>query len=387
MVNYLSFLENPQINFKKTFEVMRDFRMGGLNPFIYDEFIDTINELPNIRMRGPFAYAIFDKFNLIDITPHQLEIIQKEVIKRGIRKSKICWHPEASKSTCKTDKFGEIIVSAAHSIQNNGILSEISENGIVVSYISKNGKLIGNEIQKNFASTFLGFCNIHDSIFYPIETVSYLNTAEQNFLFAYRGFVIACHKKREVSISKNFGDQWEIDIIENKKIFDKAIRHKDYFAIESEVFELSQFYPMAVSSSFYLDFDFEGNPIPHSDDRMENIFVTLLPKKKENKTYFIISYFKEDKLLYENLVKQLRQRNNLKSDITMIIAAHTNNIFFNPIYYKTFIEEIQDDILKLIFETQFDHGIIDGKNNIKHQFSYTPTNYLRNQYKINLFGY
>lgn len=71
----------------------------------------------------------------------------------------------------------------------------------------------------------------------------------------------------------------------------------------------------------------------------------------------------------------------------MIIAAHTNNIFFNPIYYKTFIEEIQDGILKLIFETQFDHGIINGNNQIKHQFPYTPSNYLRKQYKINLFGY
>lgn len=387
MVNYLSFLENPQINFKKTFEVMRDFRMGGLNPSMYDEFLSTISKLPNIRLRGPFAYAIFDKFNLIDITPEQLDIIQKEVMKRGIRKSKICWHPEANKFTCKTDQFGEIIVSAAHSIQNNGILSEISEHGIVVSYISKNGKLVENEIQKNFASTFLGFCNIHDSIFYPIETVSYLKSVEQNFLFAYRGFVIACHKKREASISKNFGDQSEIDILENKKIFDEAILNNDYSAIESEVFELLQFYPIAASSSFYLDFDFEGNPIAHSDNRMENIFVTLLPKQKENKTYFIVSYFQRDAFLYKNLIQQLRQRNNLKSDITMLIAAHTNNVFFNPIYYRIFIERIQDDILKLIKQTQYDHGIVDNKDNIKHQFSYTPSSYLNNHYNINLFGY
>ncbi len=387
MVNYLNILENPQINFEKTFEVFRDFRMGGLNPTMYIEFLNTVKELPNIRMRDPSAYDIFDKFDLVDITPDNFAAIQKEVMKRGIRVSKICWHPDASPFTCKVDEKGEIIVSAAHSIQNNGILSEISEKGIVVAYTFKKGKLMGEEIQKNFASTFLGFCNTHDSIFYPIETLMYSKSLEQNFLFAYRGFVIACHKKREVSIFQNFEDQAEIDIIENKKIFDKAIQLKDYSIIESEVFELPQFYPIAASSSFYLDFDFEGKPIPHSDNRMENIFVTLLPKQKENKTYFILSYFKHDKLLYKNLGEQLQQRDNLKSDITMIIAAHTNNIFFNPVYYKTFIEEIQDTIKKIIFQTQMDHGVVDSKNNIKHQFSYTPCNYLTNPDKINIFGY
>jgi hypothetical protein len=387
MVNFLNILENPQIDFERTFEVMRDFRMGGLNPSMYDEFLDTVKKLPNIRMRDNLAYSVFDKFSLIDITEDNFFVIQKEVMKRGIRISKICWHPEASPSTCSTDDNGEIIVSAAHSIQNNGILSEIAEKGIVIAYTLKHGELVGEEVQKNFASTFLGFCNTHDSIFYPIETREYSKSLEQNFLFAYRGFVIACHKKREVSKSHNFGDQAEIDIIENKKIFDDAIRKKDYSVIESEVFELPQFYPMAASSSFYLDFDFEGNAIPHSDERMENIFVTLLPKQKENKTYFILSYFKEDKRLYENIGNQLRKRNNLKSDITMLIVAHTNNIFFNPVYYKTFIEQILEIILKIVFQTQSDHGIIDGNNNINIQFSYTPKNYLTNPDKINIFGY
>lgn len=387
MVNFLNILENPQIDFEKTFEVMRDFRMGGLNPAMYGDFLNTVKGLPNIRMRGAFAYSVFDKFNLTDLTENNFSIIQKEVMKRGIRSSKICWHPDASPSTCCTDDKGEIIVSAAHSIQNNGILSEIAEKGIVITYKLQQGKLVGEEFQKNFTSTFLGFCNTHDSIFYPIETSEYSKSLEQNFLFAYRGFVIACHKKREVSKSHNFGDQAEIDIIENKKIFDNAILLKDYSVIESEVFELPQFYPIASSSSFYLDFDFEGNTIPHSDNRMENIFVTLLPKQKENKTYFILSYFKEDRKLYENLGNQLRMRKNLKSDITMIIAAHTNNIYFNPVYYKTFIEQIQDTILKIIIQTQSDHGIIDGNNNINFQFSYTPNNYLTNPDKINIFGY
>ncbi|SFC72001.1 hypothetical protein SAMN05216297_1023 [Flavobacterium phragmitis] len=387
MVNYLKILENPQINFEKTFEVIRDFQMGGLNSANYHDFMQTAKSLPPIRMRNTATYSVFDKFNLTDISHDKYGAIQKEVIKRGIRASKICWHPDADTSTCNLNENGEIIVTAAHSIQNNGILSEIAENGKVLSYKFDKGKLVSREFQKNSASTFMGFCNNHDSIFRPIENFTYLKSPEQNFLFAYRGFVMVCHKKLELSISKNFGDQSQIDITENKKIFDKAIKQKDYSRVESEVFELPFFYPIAASSSFYLDFDFQGSAISHSDDRMENVFVTLLPKKKENKTYFILSYFKEDRHLYQNLGKQLRSRNNLKSDITMILAAHTDNIFFNPVYYMTFIEKIQDAVAKLIFQTQYDHGIIDFKNNIQHQFSYTPSNYLANPDKINIFGY
>lgn len=387
MVNFLNYLEHPQINYEKFYEVMRDFRKGGLNPTMYYEFTETINNLPKIRMRGPFTYSVFDKFNLTDLSPDDFMVIQKEVIKRGIRASKICWHPEASPSTCKVDEKGKIIVSAAHSIQNNGILREISENDFVMGYAFKKGAIEGGEIQKNTASIFWGFCNIHDSIFNPIETAPYTKTKEQNFLFAYRGFVVACHKKVEASSFMNYGEQSKTDIEENKKLFDVAIQTNNYNAIESEVIELANFYPIAASSAFYLDFDFEGNEILHSADRIENIFVTLIPKIKENKSYFILSYFQEDKHLYGNLGEQLRKRDKLKSDITMLLGAHTENVFFNPIYYKTFIEEHEQILHVLMSETQMDHGVIGPNDEIQHQFSYTPNNYLKNPNNISFFGY
>ena len=53
MVNYFALTENPQINYEKFFEVMRDFRKGGLNPTMYDEFIEMIKNLPQIYLRKP----------------------------------------------------------------------------------------------------------------------------------------------------------------------------------------------------------------------------------------------------------------------------------------------------------------------------------------------
>lgn len=383
MVNFLQQLQNPQINYKMIFEVLRDFRKGGLKPEIYDDFLLTIESLPKLSKRTQSDYKVFEKYELVNISEEDFNTVIKEVIRRGIEKSKFCWHPEANSENCNTDKNGRIIISAAHSIQNNGVLSRIVDDGHVMSYAFDKGDFEGKKLGKNHASIFWGFCNKHDAIFYPIEQHPYTQTLEQNFLFAYRGFVVASHKKIEVSTWINYGEQSENDLKENKKIFDAAIVAKDYSIIETEVFEISGFYPIAVSSSFYLDFDFERNPIPHSEDRMEDIYVTLYPA--DNKTYLLLSYFIQDKHLYGHLGEQLRSRKNLKSDITMLIAAHTENIYFNPTYYKNYIEKYEKLLKIIMHQTQFDHGTVDDNGEVNVNFSFTPNNYLDNPFKINFF--
>jgi len=275
MANYLNQLENPQFNHRAFFEVMRDFRKGGLNPLNFDRFMDTVNNLPPIRTERD--YQAFDVLGLVDVTRDEFPVIMREVTERITEQSKTCWHPLASSATCKIDASGNIISSAAHSIQNNGVLSQIAEDGHVFGYAVEEGEFKTKKFGKNSASIFWGFCNTHDAIFRPIETVPYVQTEEQNFLFAYRGFVVAMHKKIEVSKIVNYGEQSDNDIEENKKLFDQAVLSADYSCIETNVIELPAFYPVATSSCFYLDYDFEGSLIPHSDERMEYIFVTLLP--------------------------------------------------------------------------------------------------------------
>lgn len=386
MTNFLNLTENPQINYEKFFEVMRDFRKGGINPEMYDEFIEIIKKLPPIYIRKSCDYLPLQKFNLVDISIEENSTIIKEVMRRGIERNKFCWHPEADITTCKVDKSGTIIISAAHSIQNNGVLSKIVNDGHVMSYTLDGGGFEGKQYGKKLASTFWGFCNTHDAIFSPIETGSYNQTEEENFLYAYRGFVVASHKKIEVSSWINYGEQSQNDIIENRKIFDEAIIKKDYSIINTEIFELPLFYPIAVSSSFYLDFDFEGNAIEHSDERMEDIFITLFPTDN-NKTYFLLSYFKCDEHLYKNLGKQLRTRNKLKSDITMLIAAHAENVYFNPLYYKTFIEKHQENLREILHQAQMDFGNVGENDEINIKYSLTPDDYLKNPLGINFFGY
>lgn len=386
MPNYFIWLQNPQFNFEKLFEVMRDFRKGGINPTNYDSFISQVKKLPPINSRKAIDYFALDKmFNLVDISADDFQAIINEVTRRGIENSKFCWHPLASINTCNLDKSGKIIISAAHSIQNNGILSRIVENGHVKSYNFEKGELVDERLGRNHASIFWGFCNTHDSIFKPIEIEPYKGSDEQHFLFAYRGFVVSSHKKIEVSSWINFGDQSKFDIDRNKQIFDNAILNMNYSCIKTEVIQLPAFYPIAVSSAFYLEFDFEGNEIVHSDSRMEDIFITLFPH--ENKTFFLLSYFVQDILLYGNLFTQLKKRNNLRSDISMLIAAHVENVYFHPQYYDTFIRQHEDKFANLFMQSQMDFAQLDENNEIINERSLTPNNYLNNEYSINFFGY
>ena len=235
MVNFLNQLENPQFNHKAFFEVMRDFRKGGLNPTNFNDFMQIIDKLPPINKRTKADYAEFDKLGLIDVTQTDFPPIMREVIKRSIALSKKCWHPLASPTTCKVDASGNIIISAAHSIQNNGVLSQVAEDSHVVTYAVDVGEFTAKKLSKNVASIFWGFCNTHDAIFNPIETIPYTKTDEQNFLFAYRGFVVASHKKIEVGNFMDFGTQADNDTIETKKIFDDAIITNDYSCIETVV--------------------------------------------------------------------------------------------------------------------------------------------------------
>lgn len=384
MVNFLKLAEHPQIDHEVYFAVMRDYRKGGLTPTMFDEFINLVRSLPPAIHRIEKDYEVFSKFNLVDISEAEFPLIAEELQRRNLNKSKKCWHPLASTNTCKTNENGEIIISAAHSLQNNGILSKIATDGEVTTYSRVNPRLAGKKQGKKISSTFWGFCNTHDAIFYPIETSPYSGNAEQHFLFAYRGFIVAVHKKIEALNSNNFGDQAINDIIENKKIFDRAIQSSDFGVISTHVIDLPVFYPIAATSAFYLDFDYFGREIIHSEERMENIFITLIPDGQKSK--FMISYFTQDVGLYGALADQIRDRGKWRSDLSVLLG-HTENIYFQPLYFESIILPQAQAIKDFMFATQTDYGLFDENDQAIDLISMTPKHIMDNPYELNFFAY
>ncbi|MGB5686181.1 MAG: hypothetical protein WBM35_10225, partial [Candidatus Electrothrix sp.] len=141
MANYIKLIKHPQINHELFFEILSNFRKGGLNPDIWNDFITVVKK--NERNEG--GEELFQQFNLVDISQDDFTAAYRELRKRSIEKNKKCWHPEASNTTCDIDSRGRIIVSAAHSIQNNGVLSQIAENGHVITIDFKEGLLTGSK--------------------------------------------------------------------------------------------------------------------------------------------------------------------------------------------------------------------------------------------------
>ncbi|WP_335903833.1 SEC-C domain-containing protein [Shewanella algae] len=84
----------------------------------------------------------------------------------------------------------------AHTISKSGSLKEISDSGHVMgakpslaSLIKSDGKLTLEKVGINKASTFTGFCSVHDkNVFAPLEDEAIILSDKQLFLLAYRGF-------------------------------------------------------------------------------------------------------------------------------------------------------------------------------------------------------
>lgn len=113
------------------------------------------------------------------------------------RTEKYCLHPAASPSTCGS------VIARAHSVQLRGGLSRIARNGHVYRYsgdvfdYGRPGKLVHKLIGIRNASTFPGFCDLHDNAtFEPIDNEVFPATPEQCFLLGYRAIARAIFTKR-----------------------------------------------------------------------------------------------------------------------------------------------------------------------------------------------
>lgn len=113
------------------------------------------------------------------------------------RTEKYCLHPSACPSTCGSS------IARAHSVQLRGGLRRIARNGHVYRYSGdvfdhgRPGRLVHKLIGIRNASTFPGFCDLHDNaIFEPIDNRVFSATTEQCFLLGYRGIARALFTKR-----------------------------------------------------------------------------------------------------------------------------------------------------------------------------------------------
>lgn len=200
-----------------------------------------------------------------------------------------CSHPGAGSDTCG----GRVIRS--HTIQKNGGLAAIAEDGHVISMRSgfeqlryNKGQIIPSKMGVNRASTFLGFCGRHDfEMFQSVENGTIALTSETAFLLSFRALAYETLQKeaalrtidilRDLDKGKPFWIQCEIqeyinmsaegtkrglaDLSRWKCEYDAAFLKREFDKYRFYCVAFAQALPVVACGAFCPEFDFQGQPL------------------------------------------------------------------------------------------------------------------------------
>lgn len=217
-----------------------------------------------------------------------------------------CAHPKGG------EDCGKVIGS--HSIQRNGGLSAIAEQGHVYSLkagatniVRQVGRTDPVKIGCGAASTFAGFCGRHDSeMFAPIEQREPGQTKDTFFLFAFRAIsyelfqrelaLAAIEVQRQADCSLPFYKQVAIqrhlhsyrvglirgtrDVVRWKSLYDETYLAGDYRRFSSCSCWLTEILPVASCGAFYPEVDFDANQlqiITRGDAQFESMALSITP--------------------------------------------------------------------------------------------------------------
>lgn len=197
-----------------------------------------------------------------------------------------CSHPEAEPSTCG----GRVI--RAHTVQRNGGMAAIAEDGHVISMRSgierrrhNQGQVIPPKIGINRASTFLGFCRRHNSeMFRPVENGAVVLTNETAFLLSFRAlayeklqkeaalrnvkvlrdldkgkpFFVQCDTQHYINMSAEGTKRALSDLNRWKRGYDQVFIKRDFANYQFYGVAFAEALPVVACGAFYPEFDFSG---------------------------------------------------------------------------------------------------------------------------------
>lgn len=286
-----------------------------------------------------------------------------EVQATGILKKaqyKCCLHPD--KTRCVKH------IKEAHALQNNKIISLLSENGHVYMLNDKKPPLIipteKGEIETltlldkvgvNRATTATCFCDIHDDeVFAAIEKGAPAfdkDNDEHKFLYAYKAFIFEYYKKlveqksfqqmikakpsalksrmmiayyRDISLTMR-----EMDTV--KDSFDKALLTNDYDVLQTCVIEIPGSIGFANYACIAPDYDLYGQKIKNTKNGiMHRLYVTVFPEKKHS--FILLSCLLTDSKIYNDFFQQLQTANvnKIKYYFDLMLPLYSENIVISP---------------------------------------------------------
>lgn len=270
-------------------------------------------------------------------------------------------------------------IIGAHSLQNNGVLDKISSSGHIYNLnfdiVNDLPTLTFNKIGKNRASTFLGFCKVHDKEYFSlIEDQKYEQTNIQNYLFAFRAFCFERHrkfrlKKHFTSLFQKFPQATknqsilhmyrvcgldlkdkELEYLRFKDIYEK----KAFANLESFVKEVPFRVGFTGTTAVAVNVDIYGEETINIYDYNEktfipSLYISVIPQEKSS--LIIVSRFVED-TCYEKLIERLKEvdcEELLFKYISFCLSEFSENVYFSPEIIDTLSRNDRDIIISAFY--------------------------------------
>ncbi len=290
-----------------------------------------------------------------------------------------------NKKTCSVsnlfpDECTSKIINA-HTISKSGSLLEIAENGHVMGVkpslsglIKLDGKLGLEKVGVTKASTFTGFCSVHDkALFAPLEDERITLTEQQLFLLAYRGFCreyfhkeinkktvnvmkeadrgqglgAQIHLQRQANLFDHGVDLALRDLRYIKSRLDPIVAGAEFSTMKHCVIEFKSTPKLLVSSMIAPEMDFHGNRLQslgNQEDVFEYIFFNCIAY--EGKGAFIFSWLPEHNNYCSKFIDSLLllDEKQIPNALVRFCYSFSENTWSTPSWWEALSKDTKNSI-------------------------------------------
>jgi len=293
----------------------------------------------------------------------------------SFKKTKKCSAPQSLLHECSSK------IINAHTVSKSSSLKTIAKNGHVlkISLDEKSKptpKIVLDEIGINNASTFTGFCSVHDKkIFAPIEDEPFKPIPLHCFLVTYRGLAKELFSKdyaskafefmKTLDRGKNVPSQVFIQTTANslvgsndlttsdlnyiKSKLDTMLTSNDYSDLNYVVFTLDSPPPIMGSAIVGPTFDFNGDKAQDISSNPSDMpdYIAINSFASEGKGYIVLSWLSEHSKTCSKLIRQFRDKKLTADSLAAFMMLLIENIYISPSWWSSLNSNTQSVIKRL----------------------------------------
>ncbi|MFC3713429.1 hypothetical protein ACFOMD_12655 [Sphingoaurantiacus capsulatus] len=282
-----------------------------------------------------------------------------------------CSHPDAPRG-CSNKLI------RSHTVQRSGGLSAIAEDGHVLSpkegvkFMAQNdGLMVPTKVGINNASTFMGFCGLHDgSMFRPAEHGAVSLNSEVAFLLSFRSVAYEGYNKiiskrwseinREADAGLPFERQAMFQQMQHwhrvgtevaiedfniwKEAYDEAFKKNDYSRFWYHAVAFEGVLPIAASGGLMPEFDFTGKRVQALGELGKTLdHVTVNLTVLEGRTVAVLGWLGEPDDAAQQFVRSFAEvpDNDVANALLRLCFEHIENLYLTPSWWNALPGEWQ----------------------------------------------